>query len=312
MVQGDVMNYNNLDVYFDRYKKIIDEISLKKNYDSNLKHLLYVIMTAFVFKYDLKCESNIIDCFKKTRIIFGETNLNISAFFDRKLLFYNNNYYTDKYILIGNTISNNYIKYIDTIINELNHAVNSIKNEVKEDTDKIYLRTGLSYSIYKKDTNIGIGKTNEYILEEIINTKQTEEIINIILKFSEQSVSDIEISNMLQSIKREINSDNYRSEAYQYESLICKDMLNNKTFYVTLEKLRFDGKIDDIIYWFDNIVGREGSYKELNNLLYVIHNLEIDYSKKKLFKKNILRKIKSNTNRINDIVTDFNNNCIYK
>ncbi len=307
------MNYENLDVYFNKYRKVIDEISLKYNYDSNLKHLLYVIITAFVYKYDFKCESTIIECFNNTQIFYGKTSENINAFFDRKLIYYDNKYITKKYILIGNDISNNYIKYIDAIIHELNHAVNSIKNEIKEEKDKLYLRTGLSSAIYKKEAiNVGIGKTDEYILEEIINTKQTEEIINIILKFSEQGTTDIEISNMLESIKREINNTKYKSDAYLYETYICKELLSNKTFFFTLEKLRFAGEIDDIVYWFDNVMGEEGKYKELNDLLCKIHNLQIDYSKRTIFKKSVLNKIQSCSKSVYDIVNRFNNNCIYK
>ena len=37
----------------EREKAFIDKISDKYNYDSNIRHLLYLIIPAFIIKYDL-------------------------------------------------------------------------------------------------------------------------------------------------------------------------------------------------------------------------------------------------------------------
>ena len=43
--------------------------------------------------------------------------------------------------------------------------------------------------------------------------------------------------------------------------------MNNRTFLPTLENLRINGEIYDIPKWFDDIMGKDGAYKELINLL---------------------------------------------
>ena len=51
----------------EKYIPIIDEIGLKYNYPDNIKHLLYVVLPAFVIKY--KKEQFIIDCLNNIPII---------------------------------------------------------------------------------------------------------------------------------------------------------------------------------------------------------------------------------------------------
>lgn len=304
---------NNLDIYINKYKNFVDDLAIKYNYDLNLKHLLYVIVTAFIFKYGINNEKNILECFSNTIIHYGNINFNSVAYFNRKLNYKNGEYYTNKYVVIDNKVSKEYITYIDTIIHEFNHAINSIKNEIKEDSNKIYLRTGLSYAIYKKDNiNIGIGKSNDYVLEEVINTRQTEEIINLILNFDENKVTDNEIHNLLISVKREMSNNMYKSEAYKYESLVCKSLLDNKSFINTLANLRFEGNIDDINDWFDNVCGIKEAYKKLNNLLFKIQELKKVLSNRKILKNGIIKKIQIYATEMTEIINRFNDNSIYK
>ena len=54
---------------------------------------------------------------------------------------------------------------------------------------------------------------------------------------------------------------------------IEKELLNNKTFLLTLENLRINGNIDDIEYWFDGIYGEKG-YQNLINNLYELKELQ--------------------------------------
>ena len=72
------------------------------------------------------------------------------------------------------------------------------------------------------------------------------------------------------------------------------------------------GDVYEISSWFDNIIGREGSYKELIRLLNDIYRLEKEYSDRKLFKSITLGKIKDVSRQIMNIVETFNNNVNYR
>ena len=85
-----------------------------------------------------------------------------------------------------------------------------------------------------------------------------------------------------------------------------------KTFISTLENLRINGEVYDINNWFDNIIGTEGSYKEFITLLNDVFDLELEYSRRKVFKSILLGKIKDESLKIMRIVDTFNNNVNFR
>ncbi len=216
---------NNMIVY--REKPIIDEICDIYHYDDNIRHILYVIIPAFVLKYGYEKESVIINTFKETKIISSNKEDNVrKAYYSSTPCILEGTYKTRKHMVIQNYNNITLIELIDYLVHEFNHAVNSYKY--------IYLRTGLTYRIYQKDTCTFIKKHSSYILEEIINTKQTADIINIIKRLDQ---SNPIISNTIYAINAE-TSNTYESEAYYLQSYVCKEILANRTFISTLEKLR--------------------------------------------------------------------------
>ena len=68
----------------------------------------------------------------------------------------------------------------------------------------------------------------------------------------------------------------------------------------------------NITKWFDDITGKDGSYKELISLLNKIYDLEKEYIKRKLFKSITLGKIRETSRKIMRIVDTFNNNVNYR
>ena len=79
---------NNL---VNKYIPIIDKISNKYNYNSNIKHLLYLIIPAFITKYTYKEERLIINTFKDTKIIISDKkDKNIQALYS-SIPYHNNN-----------------------------------------------------------------------------------------------------------------------------------------------------------------------------------------------------------------------------
>jgi len=306
-----VLNNTNINSFMERYVSLTDQICDLFGYDKNIKHLLYVTIPSFVIKYGFDNEQIIIKCFQSTRILINKKDNIIQAFFDRELC-YENEYYSRKYVVVNGMVKDHYIELVDSIVHEFNHAINSISNELKEEGENILLRTGISYLKYNKNNiKVAIDKSNNFVLEEIINTKQSEEILSIMSNLSNYSIENREICNFLEVLNSEIGKQKYKSKAYSLEMKICENLLKNKTFYSTLEGLRLKGDVEEIDFWFDNILGKQGGYSNLINLLYQIYRMEEKYSKV-LFKKRLINKVKNNINLITKIIEEFNHNCIYK
>jgi len=306
----DKIDINN---FLNKYIDFVNNISNKFRYDNNIKHLLYVIVPAFIIKYDIKNEKHILNCFETIPIVVtGTEDKTITASFNRKLSYDNSTYKTIKIILLNEFKTASLTDLLDSIIHEYNHAVNSINNEITYDDKTIRVRTGISHILYDKKTFNYISKSNEVALEEILNTMQTEEIIEIINSFGKKSISNYEFKNMLDALDREIGSSKFKSDAYEYDSLLTSELINNKTFTPTICNLRFKGFIDDIPYLFDNVIGRDGEYKRLNDLLTRIHDNEWEYNKAVLFKNRILNSIKSDSLKVIDLIREYDSKCIYK
>ncbi len=289
----------------EREKKYIDDICDKYNYDSNIRHLLYIIIPAFIIKYGLNKEKLVLNTFRDIRIkISNQENKVIKAYYYSSPRKINNEYSTTKYMMIQNYQNIGLVELLDSLVHEFNHAVNSYINEIKVTNKYLLLRTGLTYRIYNKDNLDFIKKHESYLLEEIINTKQTEDIINIIKEFDPNDSTVYAINSETEH--------KYNSNAYYLQSYVCKEILNNRTFISTLENLRINGEVYDVNDWFDNIIGTKGKYKELNKLLNEVHDLEMSLLDRKMFKKFTINKIREKSRDIMRIVEDFNNNVNFK
>ena len=300
------MDFNKI---MEREKNIIDQISNYYHYDSNIQHLLYVIISAFIIKYGINKEKLIINTFKETKIISSEKESEyIRAYFSSTPRKINGQYQTKKYMVIQNYKQIPLVELLDSIVHEFNHAINSYNNEIKVTNKYVYLRTGLTYKIYEKESLKFLKKQESYILEEIINTKQTNDVINII---KEITTNNREIQNTIYAINSETTKQ-YSSDAYYLQSYICKEILNNRTFISTLENLRINGEVYEIDKWFDNIIGEQGKYKKLIEKLQEVHNLEIQYTNQKLFKKRTIQKIRNLYDEIKIIISQYNNSVNFR
>ena len=293
----------------EKEKAFIDQISDRYEYDDNIRHLLYIIIPAFVIKYGIKNESLILNTFRDIRIIKSDKqDKYVKAYYSSHPVYESGEYSTVKFMVIQNYNKISLIDLLDNLVHEFNHAVNSYKDEIKVAKNYIYLRTGLTYRVYKKDSLTFVRKDSSYLLEEIINTKQTEEVINIIKSFD---FENRDISNTIYAINNETDH-KYNSNSYYLESYACKQILENRTFINTLANLRLVGEVFNITKWFDDITGQEGSYKELISLLNKIYDLEKEYIDRKFFKSITLGKIRDTSRKIMRIVETFNNNVNYR
>lgn len=308
----------NINVFLDKYVNFINEFCNRKNYPDNIRHVFYLVVPAFVIKYGLKEETNILSCFENIPVYIGSSKGNGEvAFFNRGLYSANEDgqlkYFVSKEIVINDYHNVSLVDLMDSIIHEFNHAVNSYKNEIKVGNDEISLRTGLSYiNFYKYDMQKVKSKSKDIALEEVINTTQTEAIINIINSFNDYNINSEEIKNALYSIKQEVSAEGYKSKAYFFQAYICKELLNNRTFMPTIEYLRYSGNVEGIEQWFDDIVNVPKSYKKLITLLDEILKAEDALNKNPLFSKYKMNNIIAKSREVIEIIQTFDKNCIYK
>lgn len=293
-----------------KYTSLIDELSKKYHYNSNITHLLYLIIPAFITKYSLSKEKMILNTFEQTQIIISpKKDKTIEAYYTSIPKYENNKITTTKYIVIQNYENISLIQLLDNLVHEFNHAINSYHKEIKIKNNILYLRTGLTNISYTLPDLSPLKKENSYILEEILNTNQTEEIINIIKNYHDPINQDL--NNTIYAINSE-TSLSYNSKSYQTENLIFAPILENKTFLSTLNNLRISGDIDDIESWFNYITNIKNSYQKLNNNLIQIKQLETELLTTKIFKNRKINQIKSLLTNTLEIIEQFNHNCNYK
>lgn len=297
---------------FNESTEFVDKNLSMFNYSSDIKHLLYVIIPAFIVKYDYKNKNKIYNVFKNIPLIeTNEEDKRVQAFYTSIPKYIDNKIITNKFVLIKHYYNKDLMELVDNIIHEYNHAINSYENELKIGKTKIYIRTGLSYARYDKKTLKPMGIDNKEILEEILNTKQTEEVVNIIKEFTKYSFSNNIINNSLYSINNYVDK-TYKSKAYSLQTLITKDLTSNRTLFNVLSNMRFNGNVDNVNNFFDNVVGKEGSFTRFIEILNNTKRLEQEYINTKLLKKIKVIQIKSYYNEAKSIINQFNNNYHFK
>ncbi len=293
-----------------KYISFVEKISDSYHYDTNIRHLLYLIIPAFVTKYSIYKEELILHTFRDVPIIISHEKSDVvKAFYTSIPQFVGDKILTKKYIVLQDYNQVSLVQLLDNLVHEFNHAINSYQKEIVIQNNILYLRTGLSYAKYDVTSLDAIGKDDSYILEEILNTHQTEEIINYIKNYHD--MEHVEFNHTIDAINHETNLD-YQSSAYYLENTLMKDILNNKTFISTLNNLRMSGDVLDISDWFNHITGDRDSYQKLIQYLKEIMSLEEKYTTQKFFRNRTIEKIKDCIRKLMDIINIFNQNCNYK
>ena len=300
-------NENEIKIIINKYINFVD--NLKYNYDDRIKNLLYLIVPAFIIRYKLDHEKLILNTFLNVPIIIDDNeNNNVPAYYINIPKKIGNEIKIHKAIVIQNFKKNSLIGLLDSLVHEYNHAINSYNNPFIIKDDKLYVRTGLSNFIYNNSNLEFIEKEKSYILEEVLNTFQTEQIINIIHSFKKYNFNYPKINTSLYILDNHINK-SFDSNAYYLEKFFSNDLLYNKTFTSTLSNLRITGFIEDIEYWFDNITGIKDSYKVLINNMIEINHLKHKQTKWKWKENKIKRKIVSIYKEEKKLIETFNRNC---
>ena len=296
--------------FFQKYISFVDNLSSLYQYDSNIRHLLYLIIPAFIERYSLSREKLILDTFENVSIVISDEDTDHTEAFYTSIPYYDyQTIRTKKCIVIYNYQNISLIKLLDDLVHEFNHAVNSYKNELYTLDDILYIRTGITYSSYSLPKFSSIKKDDSYVLEEILNTKQTEEIIDIIKKYNFEE--NEELSNTIYAINSETN-EKFQSKAYFLEKTLLQPILDNRTFVSTLNLLRITGNVQDVSGWFNHIMGQDGSFQKMILLLKKLMDLEIKWESQKIFKNLTLNQMKNIVYDILSIIHEFNRNCTYQ
>ena len=291
--------------------KFCDRIASRYHYPDNITHLLYIIVPAFILKYGMVNKILVENCFENVPILIQDKQDKVyQAYYFSKPIFEDNEYKILKGIVLNNYQNISLMQMIDNLVHEFNHAMNSLKNEMLVE-DNIRVRNGLVYHYFDKKTLSYLRKNEFTLLEEVINTKETEMIIDIIHNFSNYTFTDSSINTTLYSIYHSVDS-KYRSNSYLLESIICQKLLDNKTFLSTVENLRFQGEIDEVEHFFDDITGNNGSLIELVHYLDEVTKLQLKLVNTKWFKKYRINQIKDINNKALKIIDTFSKNTIYK
>ena len=94
------MNENYI---LEREKPYIDEISNKYQYDSNIRHILYIMIPAFIIKYGTSKEKLILNTFQDIQIIrSNKESKNVRAYYSSTPKKQGEEYITKKYMVIYN------------------------------------------------------------------------------------------------------------------------------------------------------------------------------------------------------------------
>lgn len=307
------MNYSNefINNLIDNEISFCHNLRAKYHYPDNIIHLLYIIIPAFILKYGLNNRKIIEECFMNIQIIIDDKQDKVyQAYYFSFPRYVNGQLVTQKNIVLNNYQNIGLMQLLDNLVHEFNHAINSYQNEIKIN-DFVLIRTGLVYNYFDKKSLTFIKKGIEITLEEVINTKQTEKVIDIIKSFSTYSINNTTITSTLYSIYHSIKS-NYHSNSYLLESYFCKNLLENRTFLSTIESLRLEGNIDDIEYFFNSVLDDDKAFTTLSISLNKSLKLQKELINTKWLRKYKLYKIKKLNDEIKKIVDKFSENTIFK
>ena len=285
---------------------------LETKYPKNIVYLLNVIIPAFIIKYGYREERKILKIFEEVPLFIREDpSSNSTAYFARSIVNDGKDFSSIKEIVIQKYQNSSLAELLDSIIHEYNHAINSWENEFKEDDKYLYMRTGLSYIVYDKLDFSNREEAINLTLEEIINTRQTETIIDIIRELASKNISNDALKESLDFLHSHIRPA-YKSNAYLLQTTLSKKLIENRSFLPSLERLRYSGHIEDIAPWFDEITGEKNSFNKLSKLLDLVIKKEQNLYSSKFFIKHKIRKIKTLINQIDELIDLYDQNSIYK
>ena len=143
-------------------------------------------------------------------------------------------------------------KFLEKVVHEINHVVNSVNQPIVLYQGVKSFRIGMGVS------EIGGSRGFGRLLEESFNVLQTADIMTEIVGFTQYTILDPEIKEVLDKIKYAYGQ---KRPGYGYEitAPLIRDLYNNRKFRNLVVGSRLSGLIKPIRIDFDSKVG-EGCY----------------------------------------------------
>lgn len=231
---------------------------LKKNYgESNYK--LAVCLLTLSDRYG----DFILENLKNLKFINHLENLNAFLLFPPENLFTK-----QKPILKESLISLSEDKPI-IMLHELRHFLTSLKdNNYYLDEKIFYQRVGLTKTIITQENNINNIKNYGIGLDEVCNVYQSEQLMNDFLSLRNYNFKNIEISNLMNSIKNPYKA-GYKDNSYYNLSLLMTPLLKNKDFIKLTDYYANNGNLKMFESDFNML------YNEYTNYLIFEKNIDL-------------------------------------
>ena len=232
---GDSMDSN---LIIEKERVYIDQISDKYNYDDNLRHLLYIIIPAFIIKYGFKNEKLILNTFKDIQIINSDKeDKYIKAYYSSKIRVINGEYSTIKFMVIQNYNKISLVSLLDNLVHEYNHLLQSEGCEYNylleawaELMSKEYYNTDIiSYNEGVKNLMLLIDIIGPQPLFEMFYSNNNETLENI-LKYN---LSNEDYKFLIDSFKESQLATNYLQENKEIRLVLCRlyENINKQSIY---------------------------------------------------------------------------------
>ena len=265
-------------------KTLVDNMNKGRNVPRELKSIQYVVFAGLIAHYGFDHVDTIYKAFNSSNFVYTKDSFeNITKNFkisgikesdigrvgsfvslsamprlDGKMQINRTIYITD------NTKDEAPDKFLEKVVHEINHVVNSVNEPIVLYQGVKSFRIGMSVS--EIAGNRGFGR----ILEESFNVLQTADIMKEILKFTQYDIIDPEIKILLDKIKYAYGQPR-NGYGYEFTTPIVRELYNNRKFRNLVVSSRLSGLIRPIRVDFDSKVG-EGCYFRFCDAINAIDN----------------------------------------
>lgn len=283
-----MFNQNTINPFIDQIVYTIDNMFEKKDIPQEIINYLYLVSAGMILNYGLDYTKYIYKAIGDTKYIYGMEDINnkLSKEEYERLNFdiKQNAYAISKVescsqdgditkilgisytLLIANTNANKH-ELLEFIVHELNHILSSLNNTFIYKDNDLYFRYGLFRTrINNSKDKLETGR----ILNEVINTLQTEDIIKNIIKLKDFKIFNVKFNRALRVIK-DLEVDEYRASGYEPFVNLFRPLYEKDNYRGLINNSTLEGKIDDIqevidhklgMYSFDNMIDNlESLYK---------------------------------------------------
>jgi hypothetical protein len=262
-------------------KTLVDQINIGKECPRELKEIQYLIFAGMISYYGFEEIELLHKVFKNTGFIYTHDSFDKFAksanFHDERIEKLLKNGDVGAFVncrVSSDLLGRIYVKrdihvidngkdspdiFLEKVIHEVNHVVNSINHSVCIMNEKKALRTGLYVASLEGKDSMG------NLCEEAYNVLQTAEIMDEILAFTQYDVKDPDIKRALDKIKFAYGKKR-EGTGYQYTVSIFRDLYNNAHFRHLVKRQRMSGIIKPVRLDFDERCG-EGSYRQFCDIL---------------------------------------------